>query len=127
VYSGGLAVPSSPGAVAEVNHAVAETAFVQQFELQADIVGEELFATSHYDGRDKQVPLVDQPGLDRLGGEIGAANHKVMPCRRFHLPNRFGVEVSFDPRPCGGHPLQCPGVHDLVGGLSDLREVPHQG
>jgi len=27
-----------------MGHAVAETAFVQQFELQADIVGEALFA-----------------------------------------------------------------------------------
>jgi hypothetical protein len=28
----------------EVNHAVAERAFVEQFELQPDIVGEGLFA-----------------------------------------------------------------------------------
>ncbi len=35
-----VAVSSRRGAVVEVNNAVAETAFVQQFELQADIVGE---------------------------------------------------------------------------------------
>ena len=54
-----------------MNQAVAETVFVQQFELQADIVGEELFAASHHDGRDEQVALVDQPRLDRLDGEPG--------------------------------------------------------
>jgi hypothetical protein len=37
-----------PGAVVEVNHAVAETAFVQQFELQADVVGHGLLAASHH-------------------------------------------------------------------------------
>jgi hypothetical protein len=54
----------------KVNHAVSETAFVKQLELQEDIVGERPFAASHHDGRDEQVVLVDQPGLDRLGGEV---------------------------------------------------------
>ena len=61
----------------EVHHAVAETAFVQQFKLQADIVGERLFAASHHDGREEQVALVDQPGLDRLGGKVGTAHADV--------------------------------------------------
>jgi hypothetical protein len=60
-----------------MNHAVAETAFVQQLELQADTVGEGLLAASHHDGRDEQVVLVDQPGLDRLGGEVGTADRDV--------------------------------------------------
>src|SRR5688572_23059819 len=46
---------SRRGAVAEVNHAVAETAFVQQLELQADLVGEGLLAASHHDRRQEQV------------------------------------------------------------------------
>src|SRR4028118_712891 len=48
---GSVAVSSSPGAVVEVDHAIAETAFAQQFELHADIVGERLFAAFHHDGR----------------------------------------------------------------------------
>jgi FAD binding domain/Aromatic-ring hydroxylase, C-terminal len=55
---------SRPGSVAEVDHAVAETAFVQQFELQPDIVGQGPISTSHHDGCDEQVALVDQPGLE---------------------------------------------------------------
>jgi hypothetical protein len=31
----------------EVNHAVSKTAFVQEFELQPDVVGEGLLAASH--------------------------------------------------------------------------------
>jgi len=41
---------SGHGAVVEVDHAVAETGFVQQFELQADIAGKRLLAISHHDG-----------------------------------------------------------------------------
>ena len=36
------------GAVVEVNHAAAETTFVQQFELQADVVGQGSLAASHH-------------------------------------------------------------------------------
>src|SRR6266545_7211980 len=68
---------SRPGAIVKMNHAVAETAFVQEFEPQADIVGEGLFAASHHDGGDEQVVLVDQPGLDRLGGEVSSAHGEV--------------------------------------------------
>jgi hypothetical protein len=39
------------GAVVEVDDAVAETAFVQQFELQADVVREQPFATSYHGRR----------------------------------------------------------------------------
>jgi hypothetical protein len=43
----------------EVHHAIAETAFVPELELQADIVGEGRLAASHHDGREEQVTLVD--------------------------------------------------------------------
>src|SRR2546421_1157854 len=63
--------PVSPlGAVAEIDHAVAETAFVQEFELQADIAWEGTFSASHHNRRDEQVTLVDQPGPERVGGEL---------------------------------------------------------
>ena len=64
----GVTVSSRPSAVVEVNHAVAETAFVQQFELQADVVGQGSLAASHYHRYDEQVTLVDQPALERLCG-----------------------------------------------------------
>ena len=60
-----------------MNHAVAEAAFIQQFELEADLVGESLDPSSHHDGRDDQMDLVDHPGLERLGGEIGPTHAEV--------------------------------------------------
>src|SRR5215208_663989 len=43
-----------------------------------------------------------------------------------HLPDRFGIEVPLDPCPGGRYRLQRLGVHNLVGRLPDLREIPHQ-
>ena len=80
----------------EVNYAVAETAFGEQFELRAEVIGKSLLAASHHDGRKQQVELVQQPGLHRLPGELGAAHGDVSPSRRLQPPDRFGVEVSLD-------------------------------
>ena len=54
-------------AIVEVHHAVAETAFVQQLKLQANVVGERRFAASHHDWCEEQVALVDQSGLESPG------------------------------------------------------------
>src|SRR5215469_10954231 len=74
-------------AVVEVHHAVAETAFVQQLKLQANVVGERLFAASHHDGCEEQVALVDQPGLYRLGGKVRTAHRDVTYHGRLPLPD----------------------------------------
>ena len=72
--SGGPA-PSGPGAVAEVDHAVAEAAFVQQLEPQVQIVGQGPLAASHDDRRDEQVALVDQSGR-RTPGRRGRGRRR---------------------------------------------------
>src|SRR6266545_432136 len=64
-------------AVVDVDDAVAETAFVQQFELHADIGGQGRLPASHHDRREEQVELVDQAGLDRLGGELRTSHGDV--------------------------------------------------
>ena len=48
-----------------------------KLELHTDIVGERLLPASHHDRREEQLVLVDEPGLDRLGGEIGTAHGEV--------------------------------------------------
>src|SRR5450756_2025467 len=70
-------VASRRGAVVEVNHAAAEAAYVQQLKLHVGVAGQGLLAASDHDGRDEQVALVDQPGLERLGGEVGTAHAHV--------------------------------------------------
>src|SRR5215207_10418426 len=86
---GGVAVSSGRGAVAEVDHAVAETAFVEEFKLQADIVGERLLAASHHDGCDEQVAFIDQPGLERVAGEVGTAHRELTFPGRLQLSDGF--------------------------------------
>jgi hypothetical protein len=46
----------SLGAVVVVDHAAAETTFVQKFELQADVVGQGSLAASHYHRCDDPLP-----------------------------------------------------------------------
>src|SRR6266702_2756015 len=118
---------SGVGSVAQVEGAAPEPAFAQQVQLYPDVVGEGPRATTHQDGHQEQVPLVDQPGPDRLPGEVGTPHREVPSRSRLHLPDRLGVEVPLDPRPGAGDRLQRPGVHDLVGPAPDLREVPHEG
>src|SRR5450631_1270619 len=60
------------GAVVEVNHAVAESTHIQQLQLHANVVGQELLPASDHDGSHEQVALVDQPGPERLGCQVGA-------------------------------------------------------
>src|SRR3954467_1222743 len=98
-----------------------ETAFDQQFELHEDIVWKGFLASSHHDGCDEQVALVDQPGPERLGGEVGTAHADVTLRRCLHLPDRIGVEGSLDPGPRAGYRLQRLGVHDLLGCPPYLR------
>jgi hypothetical protein len=73
------------------------------------------------------VPLVDQPGVDRLSREVGPAHQDVSSRCRFQLSDRFGVEVSLDPRSGAGYRLQRLRVHDLVRRLPYLREILHVG
>jgi hypothetical protein len=114
---------SRPTAVVEVDNAAGEAALTQQFQLHAAAVGESPVGAAHDDGRDEQMVLVEQPGLHHLAGEVGPAHRDVASRRRFHLPNRFGVEVPFDPRPGAGHLRERLGEHDLVDPLPYPSEV----
>jgi len=105
---GNIAVFSRPDAVVEVHHAVAETAFVQQFELQADIVGEGWLAAFH-NGRDEEMALVNQPGLQRLGGEVGV---------RQRLPEQPAAVGSGTAPVCGAPALANPKRGPAVGGVA---------
>jgi hypothetical protein len=82
-----------------MNHATAETALVDQVEIHAATVGEGLFASSDHDGVDEHVVFVDPPGLDRTPGQLGTSHTDVTSSTRFHLPDRFGIELALDPRP----------------------------
>src|SRR5919206_1471203 len=119
---------SGPGAVAEEDRTVAEAAFVEEFEIRADVaVPERALAAAHEDGNEEQLVLVHQPGLDRLGREIATADGEITVRGRLELPDGSSVEASFDPGPGAGRRLQRGRVHDLVGRLPDLGELLHDG
>ena len=71
--------------------------------------------------------LVHQAGLDGLRGELRTAHAEIAGGSRLQVPDRIRVEVSLEPRPRAGHRLQGLRVHDLLGGLPDLRVVPEDG
>ena len=103
---GGKTVASRPGTVVEVYHAITETAFIQPFEIQVNVVGEGQFAASHHNGREDQMIFVDQPSQDRLSGEIGTAHRYVTSHLCLHQPDRFRVEVALNARSRTGYRLQ---------------------
>ncbi len=57
--------PSGEDAVAEVYDTVAESAIVQQREVCASVAGQRRLASADEDGTDKQMALIDQPGLEK--------------------------------------------------------------
>ena len=70
----------------EENEAAVEPALVDQLEIEPDVVGEHLLASAHDRRREEEVVLVDEPRLDRLAGETGTADGKVL--RGFLLSRR---------------------------------------
>src|SRR6185437_12928730 len=110
----------------EVNHAVGKAALVEQFELQPDLVGEGWLSSSDDHGGEEEVELVDQPGLDRLGGEVGTPDADVTVRGRLQLADRIDVEFPFDARPGARYFGQRPRVDDLLGRLPDFRVVPEE-
>src|SRR5436190_23607824 len=97
---------SAERAVLEVDGAVAKTAFVQQLELDVNVVGESAFAGPHHDGNEEEAVLVDQPSLDRLRRKTGTPDGEVMAARRLELPDPFGIELVLDSRPGARHRSQ---------------------
>src|SRR4051812_21153074 len=98
---------------------------VEQLEVRGDAGGERRVAAADNDGREEQVELVDQAGLDRLGGELWTADAEVAVRRRLYPPHRLRIEVALDPRPGAGNLRERSRIHDLVGRLPYAREVLH--
>src|SRR4029450_6472944 len=97
----------------ELDHAVAESALVQQLQSQADMVGESWIAPSHDDRGEEQATLINQPKLDGLGNERGTAHGNVASRSRFELLDCFGVERPLDSCSSAGCLLQGFGIQDL--------------
>ncbi len=56
-----LLAPSDADAVVEVNDTSSELAFVENFKLHADVVGQGALVASDHDRAQEQMELIDQP------------------------------------------------------------------
>ena len=81
-----------------MHDAAGEAALVQQLEVDADPPGASRVPPPTTTGDDEQVELVDQPGRDRLGGEVGAADAEVArPRPPSAARTAVGVEGPLEP------------------------------
>ena len=81
-----------------MDHSVVETALAQQLKRHTNVTGQERIAATHYDRRDEQVTLVNEPGPDRVRGEGGTAHRNIRGDWAFEFPDHLWIEFSFEPR-----------------------------
>src|SRR5262245_34988713 len=129
VASGPAPIPPGrlrPGAVPEEDGAVGEVAIVEQPEAGPHLgLGQPALAGPDDDGHQEELELVDEPRRHGLTRELGAADPDVIARARLQRADRVSVEGPLDPGPCGRRGGERPREDDLVGGLPDRREVPH--
>ena len=90
------------------------------------MAGKARCAPADQHGHQVEVAFIHQPGGEGMLGERRATHRDVMVRRRTQLPDGVGVEGARDARPARRCGFKRRGVHDLVGGLPNLREVPHE-
>ena len=81
----------------QVHDAAREASAVQQLEVDPDLAREPAGAAADDDRRDELVQLVDQPGRERLAGQVRAADADVLLRRGDQLADRRRVERPLDP------------------------------
>jgi hypothetical protein len=86
----GAVVCAGLGAVAQLPHAVADPALVQQLQLEPGPVGREVLAPTDHHGPDEQMVAVDQPGGDGRGAQEGTAHGEVTLGCRLQVPTAWG-------------------------------------
>ena len=57
--------------IAKINHSVSKTALVQEIQPYAYVAGQDPLAAAKHSRHNEQLILVDEPGLDHMGGEGG--------------------------------------------------------
>ena len=55
-----------------------------------------MVASANHDGREKKTALIDQAGLERLGGKHRTTDRELALRRLFQLPDRLWVEGALD-------------------------------
>src|SRR4029453_4621763 len=98
--------------VVEMNNTAGEAVFIEQLEIQADVVGQCGRAATHDDGIDEQVIFVGEGSLDGLGGELSSTDTEVPPGPLLELAYGGRVEFALDARTSAGDVRHGPRARD---------------
>jgi hypothetical protein len=99
--------------VSQVDHAVAEPALVQQFQLKVETGGQRARPPAHHDGIEEEVALVHQAGRERVRREPRTPDGDVPPRGFFQPADCVRVELPLEPGPRAGNRVQRRRVDDL--------------
>jgi pimeloyl-ACP methyl ester carboxylesterase len=83
-------------AVTEVDNAVSESALVEELEVGAHAGRQPRLAPADDYGQHQQPALVDQPGLESLGREVGSSDEEIAVGRGLQFAYCGGVESAFE-------------------------------
>src|SRR5437667_8123611 len=113
--TGALATGGSAlDAVAEVHDTVAEPALLQQLQLDAGVAGECGLAVTDEHRINEELALIDQPGVERVGGEGRPADGQVSGGGGLDVANGIGVHAAHERRVAGRDDVPRRGVADPV-------------
>ena len=99
---------------------------IKELEVGAHSGRQPRLAPADDDGKDEQLALVDQPGLESLCPEVRASYRKVAAGRARDLPYRGGGEMALENGVGSRDRGEACGVHDFARRLPGLREIGHE-
>jgi len=75
--------------IAKINHSVSKTALVQEIQPSAYVAGQDPLAAAKHSRHDEQMILVDEPGPDRLCGEVRTSHRNIVRRLSLQVANRL--------------------------------------
>src|ERR1051326_9423859 len=111
--SGGVGCLASH-AIVHVDDSGAETASLEEFEIQSQGGSECRFSAADDHRVEKQVTFIDEIGFERKPRELGAANDDVVRRLPLERPNSLDVEVPLDTRVARPRGCQSSRKQDLL-------------
>jgi len=82
--------------IAKIDHSIGKTALVQELQLYAYIARQDPAAAAKNHRHNKQMVLVDEPGPDRLRGEVRTSHPDIVRQLSLQVANRLRVEFPFE-------------------------------
>src|SRR5262245_26218276 len=84
-----LSPPSGPREIAKMDHSICKTPLVQEIQLYAYVAGQDPLAAAPHHRHTKQIILIDEPGPDRLCGEVRTSHRNIVRRLSLQVANRL--------------------------------------